>query len=505
MRAAGIKGTIVLICDGFAGHMSFELQTFCNENDVLLIILYPNATHLIQPLDVAVFKSVKAEFNSQSTIYKQVEKKVDLTEVDFVKIFCRTLKAVVTPDLVKKSFETTGWYPLNPVFQHPERIVAESLACSLRDTPPASVTPSELLARISALEQELSLMRSIQVPSTAALQQQPAAVPASGLPLSAVSTFPAINSTPQQSISASPSPNLAMPQHTQFSAASTSQSALSDILVIPQAQAKTRKRTFKIMKHGVMSSTAMIEAIKEQEREKELKKQEAVDAKRARMEKKEVAMQAKQEAAAKKLEKKQEKLNAPKKKPPTNVTKSKKGKKVEPAKTPEEPKSQPLIDPAKMEKIENFLVKAKEIESQNELRKEELKDLEILNCHDLSNEKLRQIVQSSKEKILELFSKQHRARTIPIIDGLKYDGLAIGSANVLSENQHGHVLNEIEKCRDVEARGTLADVLHEVVMPYIIVVIFKETFNYSIENALDRVIKQDEKLTLDDTNSYDSQ
>lgn len=45
----------VLIGDNLASYVNHELIPLCEENKISMVFLVPNATHLLQPLDVAVF------------------------------------------------------------------------------------------------------------------------------------------------------------------------------------------------------------------------------------------------------------------------------------------------------------------------------------------------------------------------------------------------------------------------------------------------------------------
>lgn len=54
---------IIFFVDGHTSHL--YLSRFCSENQIILIALYPNATHLLQPMDVAVFRSLKSGSKEQ--------------------------------------------------------------------------------------------------------------------------------------------------------------------------------------------------------------------------------------------------------------------------------------------------------------------------------------------------------------------------------------------------------------------------------------------------------
>ena len=55
---------VFVFIDGHASHFSIELSKFCSKNGIILVALFPNATHILQPLDAAVFGPMKAKWKS---------------------------------------------------------------------------------------------------------------------------------------------------------------------------------------------------------------------------------------------------------------------------------------------------------------------------------------------------------------------------------------------------------------------------------------------------------
>ena len=49
--------------DGYGTHMSIELIELAQSNGVHLLCLPSHTTHILQPLDVGVFKSFKSNFS----------------------------------------------------------------------------------------------------------------------------------------------------------------------------------------------------------------------------------------------------------------------------------------------------------------------------------------------------------------------------------------------------------------------------------------------------------
>lgn len=54
-----LKFPIVVLLDGHASHLTLPLSEFCNRNEIILIALPPNATHIMQPIDVGIIFPLK--------------------------------------------------------------------------------------------------------------------------------------------------------------------------------------------------------------------------------------------------------------------------------------------------------------------------------------------------------------------------------------------------------------------------------------------------------------
>nr|CAI5844607.1 unnamed protein product [Callosobruchus analis] len=54
-----LKENIILLLDGHKSHLSYQLGLLCNELQIEVISLYPNATRILQPRDVSIFRPMK--------------------------------------------------------------------------------------------------------------------------------------------------------------------------------------------------------------------------------------------------------------------------------------------------------------------------------------------------------------------------------------------------------------------------------------------------------------
>ncbi len=60
-----LKGSKLLFLDGHASHLTLELVEKAKANNIILFKLPAHASHLIQPLDVGVFKTTKIKWKQE--------------------------------------------------------------------------------------------------------------------------------------------------------------------------------------------------------------------------------------------------------------------------------------------------------------------------------------------------------------------------------------------------------------------------------------------------------
>ncbi|CAH4033334.1 unnamed protein product [Pieris brassicae] len=65
LKKESIPLPIIIFVDGHASHLSLQVSQFCENNVIILIALYPKATHLLQPMDVAVFRTLKEHWKKR--------------------------------------------------------------------------------------------------------------------------------------------------------------------------------------------------------------------------------------------------------------------------------------------------------------------------------------------------------------------------------------------------------------------------------------------------------
>lgn len=81
-----IKRPVILILDGASSHTSDTIDEIAHKHGVILIQIPPNTSHLFQPLDVSVFKSVKTHLDNDLYEYLSTRGKTIITKADAISL-----------------------------------------------------------------------------------------------------------------------------------------------------------------------------------------------------------------------------------------------------------------------------------------------------------------------------------------------------------------------------------------------------------------------------------
>lgn len=85
--------------------------TFCSENQIVLIALHPNSTHLLQPADVSVFRPLKAGWSVITRKWRIDHYPEEVTRKTFAPLLKEAFDSRATSEIVKNGFKATGIHP----------------------------------------------------------------------------------------------------------------------------------------------------------------------------------------------------------------------------------------------------------------------------------------------------------------------------------------------------------------------------------------------------------
>ena len=110
---SNIPRPVLVYADGHKSHLSLEVAEFCTSKGILLVALYPNSTHLLQPLDVSVFKSLKNLWATAKNKWKETHSNENINKKSFPIVFKGAVDQI-TLSTVVNGFRKAGLYPLDP-------------------------------------------------------------------------------------------------------------------------------------------------------------------------------------------------------------------------------------------------------------------------------------------------------------------------------------------------------------------------------------------------------
>lgn len=105
---------VLLIQDGHSSHISIQLIEMARENNVCLLCLPAHTSHILQPLDVGVFKSLKSNFNKACGNYMKQNPGKVITADLLASMVGQAYPTAFTPVYVLSGLKKTGIYPSNP-------------------------------------------------------------------------------------------------------------------------------------------------------------------------------------------------------------------------------------------------------------------------------------------------------------------------------------------------------------------------------------------------------
>lgn len=115
-----VKFPVLLFLDGHKSHFSLELSEYCIKNEIHIFCLPPNATHILQPCDVSIFKPLKSFWKH---VIRENKKDNDgerfnrhakiITKSNFGTLFKKAFDNITNESIVN-GFCVCGLYPFNP-------------------------------------------------------------------------------------------------------------------------------------------------------------------------------------------------------------------------------------------------------------------------------------------------------------------------------------------------------------------------------------------------------
>ena len=113
-HACQLDGPVAVIGDNLPSHFTLSVITATLEHKIRFITLIPSSTHICQPLDVAVFRSLKRNWRKILVDWRRESKsKGSIPKTLFPRLLKRLVETSLIPDHMVSGFRKTGIYPAN--------------------------------------------------------------------------------------------------------------------------------------------------------------------------------------------------------------------------------------------------------------------------------------------------------------------------------------------------------------------------------------------------------
>lgn len=113
LEKENINLPVIFFVDGHRTHLTYEISKLCSRLKIELIALYPNATRILQPADVSVFRPIKLAWKKAVREWCNHHVNEIITKLNFASILKTVVDTSINPEAMVNGFRVCGLYPFN--------------------------------------------------------------------------------------------------------------------------------------------------------------------------------------------------------------------------------------------------------------------------------------------------------------------------------------------------------------------------------------------------------
>ena len=133
---------VLLIQDGHATHISINAIEFAKANNIHMLCLPSHTTHILQPLDVGVFKSFKTNFSKSCSTYISKHPGRVITAEVLSSLVAEAWPISFTTLNIMSGFRKCGLFPLNPSAVDDRRMAPSKALVASRESKMIETVPN---------------------------------------------------------------------------------------------------------------------------------------------------------------------------------------------------------------------------------------------------------------------------------------------------------------------------------------------------------------------------
>ena len=100
--------TSKILYDGHSSHISTWLIEWAKDKNLILFVLPPHTSHLLQPLDVGIYGPFKYYYHAECSMYMKKNMREVVTRYNMCEIGCKAYLKAMTPMNIQTAFRKTG-------------------------------------------------------------------------------------------------------------------------------------------------------------------------------------------------------------------------------------------------------------------------------------------------------------------------------------------------------------------------------------------------------------
>ncbi|MCG7892797.1 MAG: hypothetical protein N0C80_21395, partial [Candidatus Thiodiazotropha endolucinida] len=102
---------ILLLYDGHKSHISISLIQWARENSIILFVLPPHCSHILQPMDVGCFSPFENLYQQEAHKFMRRSGGRSITRYDVCGLACKVYEQALSPSNLRSAFKKTGIFP----------------------------------------------------------------------------------------------------------------------------------------------------------------------------------------------------------------------------------------------------------------------------------------------------------------------------------------------------------------------------------------------------------
>jgi hypothetical protein len=108
LKDNNVQRQVILFLDGHRSHLSMAMSQLCEDSGIILYCLLTNATHILQPADIAVFRPLKQ--NWRKVVHEfQTESNRVVTRTSFAPL-AKKVMDLISLQAVRNGFRACGLF-----------------------------------------------------------------------------------------------------------------------------------------------------------------------------------------------------------------------------------------------------------------------------------------------------------------------------------------------------------------------------------------------------------